>query len=75
MSAEPEENALEEFRELVAEEIERLHGKLTDATDAAREAVSLVEDSDAHDSLSEMVDKLDDVIASAFEHAAERLDL
>ena len=75
MSAEPEENALEEFRELVAEEIERLHGKLTAAADAAREAVSLVEDSDAYDSLSEAVDKIDDVIASAFEHAADRLDL
>lgn len=75
MSAEPEENALEEFRALVAEEIERLHKKLTDAVDAAREAVSSVEDSDTHEALSEIVDNLDDVIASAFEQAAERLDL
>lgn len=75
MTAEPEENALEEFRELVEEEIERLHGKLTAAADAAREAVSFVEDSDTYEALSEMVDNLDDVIASAFEQAAERLDL
>lgn len=75
MSAEPEENALEDFRELVEEEIERLHGKLTAAVDAAREAVSSIEDSDTYEALSEIVDNLDDVIASAFEHAAERLDL
>lgn len=75
MSAEPEENALDEFRDLVVEEIDLLHDKLTAAADAAREAVSFVEDSDAYEALSEIVDNLDDVIASAFEHAVARLDL
>lgn len=75
MSAEPEENALEEFRDLVVEEIDLLHDKLTDAAEAIREAVSLVEDSDAYDALSEAADNLDDAIASAFEHAVARLDL
>jgi len=66
---------LEEFRALVEEVLDQLRQRIDGAGDDVREAASIIEDTDIFESMMSTLDDLDDVIASAFERAAEKLDL
>jgi hypothetical protein len=72
---ESENSDLVEYRDLVGEVFDKLHSRIVAAADAMRDALADVEDVGAADLIEAEIDRLDDIIASTFEQAAEGLDL
>lgn len=75
MTEEPEENALEEFRELVEEVLDDVLRRINLEVAGVYEVASAIEAEDDRDAMVALVEQMDDLIASTFERAAERLDL
>lgn len=66
---------LEELRTLVEDVLDDLRQKIDDLPERICEIAVLIEDTDVYEAMMNELDQVEDIIASAFARAAERLDL